>query len=106
MVFSEHSLSTFKSHELLAFVLIILLQVQALWRLASGGKIPRKYSHLYFIITLASLVFVIVTSYYGGKLVFEHGIGVKSLKVTNERFNIPENSKPAFQFVKPDTTHN
>ena len=103
VIFPESSGKVFEYHELLAFILIICLQIQAFWRMGSGGKIPTKYSYLYFTLALASLTSVIITSYYGGKLVFEHGVGVKSSEVVIEKQNLQKNSKPVFQFVKPDT---
>ena len=90
VVFSEISLEIFESHELFAFVLIVFLQIQALWRMGSAGKIPRKFTYIYFIITIASLTSVIITSYYGGKLVFEHGIGVKTTISVKKEIKIPE----------------
>jgi len=106
VVFSDLSLEVFEYHELFAFILIVFLQIQTLWRLGFGGEIPRNYSYLYFIVTLASLISVIITSYYGGKLVFEYGIGVKSSEVVYEQQNTSETIKPQFQLVIPDTSNN
>jgi len=106
VVFPDSSLEVFNSHELLAFIFIIFLQIQTFWRLGSEGKIPVKFTYLYFVLTLASLTSVILTSYYGGKLVFEHGVGVNSTKVVIEKNIITEDKKSTIQFVKPDTLIN
>ena len=105
VVFSDTSLEIFEYHEIMAFILIIFLQIQVLWRLGLKGKIPRKHSYLYFIVTIACLVSVISTSYFGGKLVFDFGIGINSSNTINKK-NTPEGYKPKFQFVKPDTSKN
>ena len=106
VVFPEASIEVFKSHELQAFILIIFVQIQVFWRLGSEGKIPGKFTYLYFILTLASLTSVILTSYYGGNVVFEHGVGVKSTKVDIEKNIKTEKKKSTIQFVKPDTLIN
>jgi len=74
--------------------------------MGSAGKIPRKFTYIYFIITIASLTSVIITSYYGGKLVFEHGIGVKSTISVKKEIKLPEANNKDFQFLKTDTTQN
>jgi uncharacterized membrane protein len=106
VIFPESSLSIFEYHENMAFLLIVFLAIQVLWRFSLKGKIPRKNSYLYFIVTSACLISVIATSYFGGKLVFDYGIGVNSEITVDKDKNNVDIYKPKFQFVKPDSSKN
>ena len=84
VTFSNNALGIFEVHENLAFLLIVFLVIQVLWRFSLRGQIPRKHSYLYFILTIVCLVSVIATGYFGGKLVFNYGIGVNSENVVHK----------------------
>jgi len=52
VIFSGDSLDVFEFHENLAFLLIVFLVIQVLWRFSLKGKIPKKYSYLYFLVII------------------------------------------------------
>lgn len=105
VVIPENSIELFNYHENLAFFLIIFLLILVFWRFALKGKIPVKFSYLYYLVSVICLLAVSFTAYQGGKLVFEHGISVKSQNFPNVKPNKLENNKPPkFQFLIPDTT--
>jgi uncharacterized membrane protein len=107
VIFSEVSKEAFERHEEFAFIFIILLIIQVLWRIGLNGKYPRKLLHVYYMLLIASLFSVIYTGYLGGKLVFEYGIGVKSEKTSENNRSLPDSANaPKYQFIKPDTTIN
>lgn len=96
----------FTLHENFAFLLITVVLMQFFWRFSNKGKIPEKHTILYFILVLSGLIFVFTTSYFGGKLVFEHGIGVKIDNSKQVKPDIQVNKIPAFQFEISDSTKN
>lgn len=105
VIFSEVSKETFYSHENVSFIFIILLLIQALWRIGLNGKYPQKLLYVYYFVIITSLFSVIYTAYLGGKLVFEYGIGVNSEKIKENYKVLPDNTNtPQFQFVKPETS--
>lgn len=106
VVFSGNAMKTFVFHENLAFLLVVFLAIQVFWRFALKGKIPVNYSVLYFILITLCLMTVVSTSYFGGKLVFNHGVGVNSSNPKGEEIKQPEKKTPKFQFVIPDTSNN
>jgi uncharacterized membrane protein len=102
VIITQLSKLAFEYHENLAFIFIIFLIIQLLWRFGLKGKYPEKFRIIYFLVVIVTLVSAISTGYLGGKLVFEYGIGIKS-NISNEK--IPsEKNIPKFQFIKPDTT--
>ena len=105
VIFSEVSKEAFESHEEFAFIFIILLIIQVLWRIGLNGKYPKKLMYVYYLLLITSLFSVIYTGYLGGKLVFEYGIGVNSKNNSESNRRLPDNTDaPKFQFIKPDTT--
>ncbi len=66
-----------KSHELLGFLTWAIIWVGGIiWLWAQRQNL--KWARLVFILTLAvALGMVVSTAHYGGKLVFEYGVGVE-----------------------------
>ena len=50
--------------------------VCAVWRLSQRGALPKRLQSLYWLLTFAGLVAIVLTAYYGGYLVFRLGVGV------------------------------
>ncbi len=48
--------------------------------LSIKNKFDYKYGYLFILLGAIGIVLIIYTSYYGGVLVFEHGIGTKLFK--------------------------
>lgn len=106
VTFSELSKNTFESHENSAFIFIILLLIQVLWRIGLKGKIPTKLIFIYYSIITLNIIAVVFTGYNGGKLVFKYGIGVESqIGIKKENNPIKEKKTPKIQFVKPDSSN-
>jgi uncharacterized membrane protein len=105
VIFSEGSIDTFGFHEIMAFILVVLVLIQFFWRFTNKGKITVKLPYLYYLVAIASLICVIGTSYFGGKLVFNYGIGVKTHISKDINKNIKEKNPAGIQFMMPDSTN-
>lgn len=68
-----------EAHELMAFVSTGLLATLSFWRIGLRGAFPRKAGFLYLILLLALAVVISFGSYFGGQMVFTHGVGVDAV---------------------------
>lgn len=68
-----------EAHELLAFVATGLLALLSFWRIGLRGSFPRKAGFLYLVLLLALAVIIGYGAYFGGQLVFTHGVGVDAV---------------------------
>ncbi len=68
-----------EAHELLAFVATGLLAVLSFWRIGLKGTFPRKAGFLYLVLLIAVAVVIGFGSYFGGQMVFTHGVGVDAV---------------------------
>jgi uncharacterized membrane protein len=68
---------TVQAHEQLAFVSSTLFLALLLWRIGSRTHIPRPYGLLYLGCFTAAVVFLYLTAWYGGELVYHFGVGVR-----------------------------
>lgn len=48
------------------------------WRLPHRGALPERHRQLYWLLVSAGTGVLLVTSYFGGILVFAHGVGVQA----------------------------
>lgn len=68
-----------EAHEILAFVATGLLAVLSFWRIGLRGAFPRKAGFLYLTLLLAVAIVIGFGSYFGGQMVFTHGVGVDAV---------------------------
>ncbi len=69
-----------EAHELLAFAATGLLAALTFWRVGLRGAFPRKAGFLYLVAILATAVVIGFGAYFGGQMVFTHGVGVDAVK--------------------------
>jgi uncharacterized membrane protein len=63
-------------HEQLAFVSSSAFAALLLWRVAARTKIPGTSPWLYLLLYCGAVGLLIIVGWYGGQLVFRHGVGV------------------------------
>jgi len=68
-----------EAHEILAFVATGLLAILSFWRIGLRGAFPRKAGFLYLALLLAVAIVIGFGSYFGGQMVFTHGVGVDAV---------------------------
>ncbi len=68
-----------EAHELLAFVATGLLAVLTFWRIGLRGTFPHKAGFLYLVLLVTVAVVIGFGSYFGGQMVFTHGVGVDTI---------------------------
>lgn len=68
-----------EAHETMAFVSAGLLAVLTFWRIGTRGAFPRKAGFLYLLLVLAAAVVVGYGAFFGGQMVFRHGVGVDAV---------------------------
>jgi len=105
LTFTELAHEAFTFHENLAFLFILCLLIQLLWRIGLRGKFPKNKIVLYYSVGILGFAAVIATGFFGGQLVFSHGVGVKKeIQIEKKNENKKnELDKNDFQFTKPDT---
>ncbi len=62
-------------HQESAFVVAVVYTSLLLWRIANRANLPER-RWLFLLLSLVGLVAVWLTALYGGKLVYEFGVGV------------------------------
>ncbi|MFZ0390246.1 MAG: DUF2231 domain-containing protein [Calditrichia bacterium] len=68
----------FEVHETLAFLLAAGILAQLFWRAGKLGNFPRRFRTGYWLLTAVTAVLLITGAYYGGRLVYLHGVGIKN----------------------------
>ena len=76
--FSTPVLHTLDTHQTLAFISAGIILALFFWRLGMKGQLVEKVKILYWIISLTGLISLLSGAYYGGKLVYQYGVGVRS----------------------------
>ncbi len=69
------------THQAIGFVVLGAVLLLLIWRIVLKGAFPIKASLLYIIIGLTSLGFMFTGAYYGGEMVFRHGVAVKAVQM-------------------------
>ncbi len=64
-------------HRNLGIAVVACFMPLAAWRLASGGLAPRRHAAVYWLLTAVGASLLVVTAWYGGTAVFQHGVGVR-----------------------------
>lgn len=68
-----------EAHETMAFIGTGLLATLTFWRVGLRGAFPRKAGFLYLFLVLAAVVVVGYGAYFGGQMVYSHGVGVDAV---------------------------
>ena len=64
------------THETLAYIVVALFAILAIWRLVRRGVWSEKEQPIALTAGVIGIALVVVQAMFGGKLVFEHGVGV------------------------------
>ncbi len=68
-----------EKHETIGYIVIAVIAVIFIWRLATYKKYIRNSPALITIVGIIGFGLMSVGAYYGGELVFTHGVGVKPM---------------------------
>ena len=107
VIITSSASQTFNNHEILAFIFISGIIIQMLWRIGLNGRFPVKLIKIYILLIIINIFTTIFTGYYGGKLVFKYGVGVKVIQ--SEEINSNQSldkQESKIQFLKPDSIDN
>ena len=66
-------------HQEIAFAVVAIASLLLLWRIAGRLRLPDKHRSIYLLLSLAMVTLLWVGAWYGGKLVYEFGIGVQHI---------------------------
>jgi len=75
-VIPEAAREVFDVHQQAAFISAATFSALALWRLGARGIIAGKRRILFLSLYAAGVGTILFTGWYGGRLVFEYGVGV------------------------------
>ena len=96
---SEHSYPVIETHQLLGFLALGGFSGAALFKFILVPKYKSCWIYrIYLLLSLASIVALILGAHYGGKLVYEYGVGVKP--VTQHSDNQPLTPSVEDEFEK------
>lgn len=65
-----------ETHETLAFIVLGLFGILALWRLVRRGSWSEKEQPVALTAGVIGVALIVVTASFGGRLVFDHGVGI------------------------------
>jgi len=65
-----------ETHETLAFIVLGLFAILAVWRLVRKGVWNEKEQPIALTAGVIGVALIVVTGMFGGKLVFDHGVGI------------------------------
>jgi hypothetical protein len=65
-----------ETHETLAFIVLGLFALLALWRLVRKGVWNEREQPIALTAGVIGVALIAVTALFGGRLVFEHGVGI------------------------------
>jgi len=67
-----------ETHETLAFIVLGLFAILAIWRLVRRGVWNEKEQLVALTAGVIGVALIVVTASFGGRLVFEHGVGIQT----------------------------
>lgn len=70
---------TLDTHKLLGFSGFGIILLLCAWRFALRGGFPQRAAVLYCVLSVAGLAAIGGAGYYGGELVYDHGVGVRAI---------------------------
>jgi uncharacterized membrane protein len=68
----------FEIHEKIGYSVFTIILSLAIWRIVLKGKMPVKGLTLFFVISVIGVIIMTIGGYFGGELVYTHGIAVKA----------------------------
>jgi uncharacterized membrane protein len=71
-----------EKHETIGYMVLGFILVLLIWRIMLKGNFPQKLSVVYLGLALAGLGTMFTGAYYGGEMVYTHGVAVKAVPVT------------------------
>ncbi len=83
-------------HQTLAILIAVCILGLLFWRIGSREKLPMNKEPLYLISAVVGVIFLLIGAYFGGKLVYSHGVGVKTVKIEKTMPVREEPRKPEF----------
>jgi uncharacterized membrane protein len=72
----EQAHAVMSTHETLAYIVVGLFAILAIWRLLRRGVWNEKEQPIALTAGVIGIALVVVQASWGGKLVFEHGVGI------------------------------
>lgn len=70
-----------ETHESIGYLVLAGILILLSWRIWLKGKFPSKIKVLFLIIGLVTLGLTFTGAYYGGELVYTHGVAVKAVSI-------------------------
>jgi len=94
-----------EKHQTLGLTVLGIVAGLFLWRLLRRGEIPQKLWSLYLVVGIAAVGVMTVGAYYGGELVYTHGVAVRAVSPPPEHQHKPdgEDQEGAHSSAPPDT---
>ncbi len=89
-----------QTHQSIGYFVLGCVLLLLIWRIVLKGKFPIKASILYMTIGLISLGFMFTTAYYGGEMVFRHGVAVKKISKDKKDHNHNEDHHHSHELSK------
>ncbi len=68
-----------QTHKTFGLIVLGLMAALFLWRAFHRGQIPQKLLAVYLLIAIAGVGVMTVGAYYGGELVYTHGMAVRAM---------------------------
>ncbi len=75
---SNRAHAVMETHETLAFIVLVLFGLLALWRLVRRGVLSPREQPVALTASVIGIGLMLYTAGLGGTLVFDHGLGIKS----------------------------
>jgi uncharacterized membrane protein len=72
----EQAHALMETHETLAYIVVGLFAILAIWRLVRRGVWSEKEQPIALTAGVIGIALVVVQASFGGRLVFEHGVGI------------------------------
>jgi uncharacterized membrane protein len=95
-----------ETHETIGFFVLGAILILLIWRLVLKGKFPYKTSYIYMIIAAAGVGLMFTGAYYGGEMVYTHGVAVKAMSVNKSEAEHPHNhGNSEHEQIKPEDKH-
>ena len=86
VVIPPNAESVFEIHETMAFISTVLILAMAFWRIGLKNQLSGNILSIYLIVTIIGMISLYAGAFYGGKLVYEYGSGVRmKTSVSNVR---------------------
>jgi uncharacterized membrane protein len=97
---SDRAHAVMETHETLAFIVLVLFGLLALWRLVRRGVLSPKEQPVALTAGVIGVALMAYTARLGGTLVFDHGTGISSatmeaIRLQRAAENVPHEHAPA-----------